>query len=188
MLMNSVQNSILLRDLSVHFLQSHLWVGKTAQEAEFCMDAISPLFLRLYNLHLPILFSATKAVSIQKCLTVHLRRNRFCIPSEHRMTGMFMNRCSSVSTGSSWIVLTADSEGFVPLTFTSMQEVVVRDASMKGYSARSSKTLDIISSTEGCRHSASESLDITSSLEVLRDCSSKALDGSSPSEQPSSKM
>lgn len=90
--------------------------------------------------------------------------------------------------GSSWIVLTADSEGFIPLTFTSMQEVVVRDASMKGYSARSSKTLDIISSTEGCRHSASESLDITSSLEVLRDCSSKALDGSSPSEQPSSKM
>ncbi|XP_015715036.1 WD repeat and coiled-coil-containing protein [Coturnix japonica] len=90
--------------------------------------------------------------------------------------------------GSSWIVLTADSEGFVPLTFTPMQEVVVRDASMKGYSARSSKTLDIISSTEGCRHAASESLDITSSLEVLRDCSSKALDGSSPSEQPSSKM
>ncbi|XP_052544228.1 WD repeat and coiled-coil-containing protein isoform X1 [Tympanuchus pallidicinctus] len=90
--------------------------------------------------------------------------------------------------GSSWIVLTADGDGFVPLTFTSMQEVVVRDASMKGYSARSSKTLDIISSTEGCRHAASESLDITSSLEVLRDCSSKALDGSSPSEQPSSKM
>ncbi|XP_042683876.1 WD repeat and coiled-coil-containing protein [Centrocercus urophasianus] len=90
--------------------------------------------------------------------------------------------------GSSWIVLTADGDGFVPLTFTSMQEVVVRDASMKGYSARSSKTLDIISSTEGCRHAASESLDITSSLEVLRDCSSKALDGSGPSEQPSSKM
>nr|XP_047921763.1 WD repeat and coiled-coil-containing protein isoform X1 [Anser cygnoides]XP_047921764.1 WD repeat and coiled-coil-containing protein isoform X2 [Anser cygnoides]XP_047921765.1 WD repeat and coiled-coil-containing protein isoform X1 [Anser cygnoides]XP_047921766.1 WD repeat and coiled-coil-containing protein isoform X1 [Anser cygnoides] len=90
--------------------------------------------------------------------------------------------------GSSWIVLTADSEGFVPLMFTSMQEVVVRDASAKGYSARSSKTLDIISSTEGCRPASSESLDITSSLEVLRDCSSKALDSSGPSEQASSKM
>ncbi|KAM9016571.1 WD repeat and coiled-coil-containing protein [Ara ararauna] len=90
--------------------------------------------------------------------------------------------------GSSWIVLTADSEGFVPLLFTSKQEIVVRDASAKGYGARSSKTLDIISSTEGCRPASSESLDITSSLEVLRDCSSKALDGSSPSKQPSSKM
>lgn len=90
--------------------------------------------------------------------------------------------------GSSWIVLTADSEGFVPLMFTSMQEVVIRDASAKGYSARSSKTLDIISSTEGCRPASSESLDITSSLEVLRDCSSKALDSSGPSEQASSKM
>ncbi|NXS94625.1 WDCP protein, partial [Jacana jacana] len=90
--------------------------------------------------------------------------------------------------GSSWIVLTADGEGFVPLTFASSQEVVVRDASAKGYSARSSTTLDIISSTEGCRPAASESLDITSSLEALRVCSSKALDGSSPPEQPSSKM
>ncbi|NXM73559.1 WDCP protein, partial [Serilophus lunatus] len=88
--------------------------------------------------------------------------------------------------GSSWIVLTADSEGFVPLTFTSMQEVVIRDATAKGYSARSSKTLDIISSTRGCRSSSSESLDIT--LEVRRDCSSKTLDSSSPSEQPGNKM
>ncbi|PKK33523.1 hypothetical protein A306_00001102 [Columba livia] len=90
--------------------------------------------------------------------------------------------------GSSWIVLTADSEGFVPLTFTSAQEIVVRDASSKGYGARSSKTLDILSSTEGCRPAASESLDITSSLEVLRDCSPKALDSSAPSEQPGSQM
>ncbi|KFP90710.1 PREDICTED: WD repeat-containing protein C2orf44 homolog [Apaloderma vittatum] len=90
--------------------------------------------------------------------------------------------------GSSWIVLTADSEGFVPLLFTPTQEIVVRDASTKGYSACSSKTLDIISSTEGCRPTSSESLDITSSLEVLRDCSSQALDSSSPSEQPSSEM
>ncbi|NXY88340.1 WDCP protein, partial [Alcedo cyanopectus] len=90
--------------------------------------------------------------------------------------------------GSSWVVLTADSEGFVPLLFSARQEVVVRDASGKGYSARSSKTLDIISSTEGCRPTSSESLDITSSLEVLRDCSSEALDSSSPSQQPSSKM
>ncbi|KFP76178.1 PREDICTED: WD repeat-containing protein C2orf44 homolog [Acanthisitta chloris] len=90
--------------------------------------------------------------------------------------------------GSSWIVLTADSEGFVPLTFTSEQEVVVRDASTKGYSARSSKTLDIISSTQECRSASSESLDITSSVEALRDCSSKPSDSSSPSTQPSSKM
>ncbi|NXP65788.1 WDCP protein, partial [Chloropsis cyanopogon] len=75
--------------------------------------------------------------------------------------------------GSSWIVLTADSEGFIPLMFTSTQEILIRDATAKGYSARSSKTLDIISSTQGCRSTSSESLDITSSLEVLRDCSSK---------------
>ncbi|NXH98293.1 WDCP protein, partial [Pachycephala philippinensis] len=87
--------------------------------------------------------------------------------------------------GSSWIVLTADSEGFIPLTFTSTQQILIRDASAKGYGARSSKTLDIISSTQGCRSTSSESLDITSSLEVLRDCSSKTLDSSSPSEQPS---
>ncbi|XP_062429181.1 WD repeat and coiled-coil-containing protein [Rhea pennata] len=90
--------------------------------------------------------------------------------------------------GSSWIVLTADSEGFIPLMFTSMQEIVIRDASVKGYSVHSSKTLDIISSTEGCRPASSESLDITSSLEVLRDCSSKSLSSSSSSEQSSSKM
>ncbi|XP_030125832.4 WD repeat and coiled-coil-containing protein [Taeniopygia guttata] len=90
--------------------------------------------------------------------------------------------------GSSWIVLTADSEGFVPLMFTPAQEILIRDATAKGYSARSSKTLDIISSTQGCRSTSSESLDITSSLEVLRDCSSKTLDTISPSEQPSNKM
>ncbi|NXB79471.1 WDCP protein, partial [Donacobius atricapilla] len=89
--------------------------------------------------------------------------------------------------GSSWIVLTADSEGFIPLMFTSTQEILIRDATAKGYSARSSKTLDIISSTQGCRSTSSESLDITSSLEVLRDCSSKTLDSISPSEQPSNK-
>ncbi|XP_071598146.1 WD repeat and coiled-coil-containing protein-like [Heliangelus exortis] len=90
--------------------------------------------------------------------------------------------------GTSWIVLTADSEGFVPLSFTPAQEVVVRDGSARGYSARSSKTLDIISSTEGCRPASSESLDITSSLEAPGDCSSKTLDSSSASEQPSSNM
>ncbi|XP_056344418.1 WD repeat and coiled-coil-containing protein [Oenanthe melanoleuca] len=90
--------------------------------------------------------------------------------------------------GSSWIVLTADSEGFIPLTFTSTQEILIRDATAKGYSARSSKTLDIISSTQGCRSTSSESLDITSSLEVLRDCSSKTLGGISSSEQPSNKI
>ncbi|NXD23743.1 WDCP protein, partial [Spelaeornis formosus] len=90
--------------------------------------------------------------------------------------------------GSSWIVLTEDSEGFIPLMFTSTQEILIRDATAKGYSDRSSKTLDIISSTQGCRSTSSESLDITSSLEVLRDCSSKTLDSISPSEQPTNKM
>ncbi|XP_030304572.1 WD repeat and coiled-coil-containing protein isoform X2 [Calypte anna] len=90
--------------------------------------------------------------------------------------------------GTSWIVLTADSEGFVPLSFTPAQEVVVRDGSARGYSARSSKTLDILSSTEGCRPAASESLDITSSLEAPGDCSSKTLDSSSASAQPSSNI
>ncbi|NXO24256.1 WDCP protein, partial [Cisticola juncidis] len=90
--------------------------------------------------------------------------------------------------GSSWIVLTADSEGFIPLMFTPTQEILIRDATAKGYSARSSKTLDIISSTQGRRSTSSESLDITSSLEGLRDCSSKTLDSTSPSEQPSNKM
>ncbi|NXH42190.1 WDCP protein, partial [Dicaeum eximium] len=90
--------------------------------------------------------------------------------------------------GSSWIVLTADSEGFIPLMFTSSQEILIRDATAKGYSARSSKTLDIISSTQECRSTSSESLDITSSLEVLRDCSSKTLDSISRPEQPSNKM
>ncbi|XP_067400789.1 WD repeat and coiled-coil-containing protein-like isoform X1 [Emydura macquarii macquarii] len=89
--------------------------------------------------------------------------------------------------GSIWIVLTADNEGFVPLTFGSMQEIIIRDASSKGYSTHSSKTLDIISSTEGYRPISSESLDITSSLEVLREHSSKSLDTSSSSEQPTSK-
>ncbi|NWU97596.1 WDCP protein, partial [Upupa epops] len=105
----------------------------------------------------------------------------------HIVQQLFSLSLVEMQHGSSWIVLTADSEGFVPLTFTSAQEIVVRDASTKGYDARSSKTLDIISSTEGCRPTSSESLDITSSVEVLRDCSSKALDSSSPSEQPSSK-
>ncbi|XP_006269727.2 WD repeat and coiled-coil-containing protein [Alligator mississippiensis] len=90
--------------------------------------------------------------------------------------------------GSCWIVLTSDSEGFVPLTFTSMQQVIIRDASSKGYSAQSSKTLDIISSTEGYRPISSESLDITSSLEILREHSSKTLDSSSSSNQSSTKM
>ncbi|XP_006118595.1 WD repeat and coiled-coil-containing protein-like [Pelodiscus sinensis] len=89
--------------------------------------------------------------------------------------------------GSTWIVLTADSEGFVPLIFGSMQEIIIRDANSKGYSTHSSKTLDIISSTEGYRPMSSESLDITSSLEVLREHSSKSLDTSSSSEQSTSK-
>lgn len=100
---------------------------------------------------------------------------------------LLINRYFNVLIGSTWIVLTTDSEGFVPLTFGSMQEIIIRDASSKGYSTHSSKTLDIISSTEGYRPISSESLDITSSLEVLREHSSKSLDTSSSSEQSTSK-
>ncbi|XP_061478693.1 WD repeat and coiled-coil-containing protein-like [Rhineura floridana] len=70
----------------------------------------------------------------------------------------------------SWIVLTADNEGFIPLTFDVLQEIVIRDASVNSNnsSTNSSKTLDAVSSTAGYRKLSSQSLDLdTSSMEVL---------------------
>ncbi|KAH0621939.1 hypothetical protein JD844_023694 [Phrynosoma platyrhinos] len=80
----------------------------------------------------------------------------------------------------SWIVLAADSEGFIPLTFDTLQEIVIRDASAN--CNNSSKMLDAVSSTGGYRKISSQSLDLgTSSMEVLRECSSQSLVGSSSS-------
>uniref|UniRef100_A0A8D0HFY6 WD repeat and coiled-coil-containing protein n=1 Tax=Sphenodon punctatus TaxID=8508 RepID=A0A8D0HFY6_SPHPU len=77
----------------------------------------------------------------------------------------------------SWIVLTADNEGFIPLTFRAKQEIIIRDAcaSSKDGSSNASKTLDIITSTDGYRLISSQSLDITSSVEGLEH-SSRSLD------------
>nr|XP_056712055.1 WD repeat and coiled-coil-containing protein-like [Euleptes europaea] len=90
--------------------------------------------------------------------------------------------------GLSWIVLTADSEGFIPLTFSTLQEIVIRDACANPHedSVHSSKTLDIVNSAGGYRKLSSQSLDqSTSSLEVLREHSSRSLETSSSSDQVS---
>nr|XP_060642908.1 WD repeat and coiled-coil-containing protein-like [Anolis sagrei ordinatus] len=82
--------------------------------------------------------------------------------------------------GLSWIVLTADQEDFIPLTFDTLQEVVIRDANAS--SSSSSKTLEAVSSTGGYRKLSSQSLDIdTSSMDVLREGSSQSLVRSSSS-------
>ncbi|XP_054844724.1 WD repeat and coiled-coil-containing protein-like [Eublepharis macularius] len=88
----------------------------------------------------------------------------------------------------SWIVLTADSEGFIPLTFSTMQEIVIRDACANPHegSIHSSKTLDIVNSTGDYRKLSSQSLDqSTSSLEVLTEHSYRSLETSSSSDQTS---
>ncbi|KAJ7341499.1 hypothetical protein JRQ81_005673 [Phrynocephalus forsythii] len=86
--------------------------------------------------------------------------------------------------GLSWIVLTADNEGFIPLTFDALQEIVIRDASASAVDrgSSSSKTLDSASSTGAYRKLSSQSVNLTaSSAEMLRECSSQSLLGSSPS-------
>ncbi|XP_048355176.1 WD repeat and coiled-coil-containing protein-like [Sphaerodactylus townsendi] len=88
----------------------------------------------------------------------------------------------------SWIVLTADSEGFIPLTFSTLQEIVVRDACANSHqdSIHSSKSLDIVNSAGSYRKLSSQSLDqSTSSLEVLREHSSRSLETSSSTDQTS---
>ncbi|XP_053141098.1 WD repeat and coiled-coil-containing protein-like isoform X2 [Hemicordylus capensis] len=88
----------------------------------------------------------------------------------------------------SWIVLTADNEGYVPLTFDTMQEIVIRDANAScSYSgSTSSKTLDVVSSTDGYTKLSSQSLDLTtSSTEVLREHSSRSLGSNTSSDQAS---
>uniref|UniRef100_A0A6J0TC46 WD repeat and coiled-coil-containing protein n=1 Tax=Pogona vitticeps TaxID=103695 RepID=A0A6J0TC46_9SAUR len=86
--------------------------------------------------------------------------------------------------GLSWIVLTADNEDFIPLTFDTLQEIVIRDASVScnDRSSSSSKILDAVSSTGGYRKLSSQSVDLTtSSIEMLRECSSQSLVRSSQS-------
>ncbi|KAJ6659222.1 hypothetical protein lerEdw1_019268 [Lerista edwardsae] len=88
----------------------------------------------------------------------------------------------------SWIVLTADNEGFIPLTFDGLQEIIIRDASVScgGESCHSSKTLDVVSSAGGYRKLSSQSLDLaTSSMEVLREHSSRSLESNNSSDQAS---
>ncbi|XP_039201812.1 WD repeat and coiled-coil-containing protein [Crotalus tigris] len=78
----------------------------------------------------------------------------------------------------SWIVLTSDSEGFIPLTFESQQEIIIRDvnAISNDSSNASCKALVAVNSTEGFRKLSSHSLDFTaSSMEVLREESSRCL-------------
>lgn len=64
--------------------------------------------------------------------------------------------CSFYFADSRWILLSADSEGFVPLTFTATQEIIIRD----GGSSKSSIF----------RESLSQSLDfvLLKSLETLQ--------------------
>lgn len=86
----------------------------------------------------------------------------------------------------SWIVLTADNEGFIPLTFDALQEIVIRDAGANSESGHSSKTLDVVSSAGGYRKLSSQSLDLaTSSMEVLREHSSPSLGSNNSSDQAS---
>ncbi|XP_028578191.2 WD repeat and coiled-coil-containing protein-like isoform X1 [Podarcis muralis] len=95
--------------------------------------------------------------------------------------------------GLSWIVLTSDNEGFIPLTFDALQEIVVRDAhssdtaSCNDSSTDSSKTLKTISSTGGgYRKISSQSLDRdNSSMEVMGEHSSQCLVQSNSSGQTS---
>ncbi|XP_062981299.1 WD repeat and coiled-coil-containing protein-like [Elgaria multicarinata webbii] len=80
----------------------------------------------------------------------------------------------------SWIVLSADNEGFIPLTFDALQEIVIRDANANSNcndsSTNTSKTLDAVSSTGGYRKLSSQSVDLaTSSTEVLGERSSQSL-------------
>ncbi|KAF6107085.1 WD repeat and coiled coil containing [Phyllostomus discolor] len=63
--------------------------------------------------------------------------------------------------GSHWILLCADSEGFIPLTFTAAQEVIVRDGSSRS---------DVF------RDSLSQSLDSGPCLDVCRDLQAQSLD------------
>uniref|UniRef100_A0A8D0H709 WD repeat and coiled-coil-containing protein n=1 Tax=Sphenodon punctatus TaxID=8508 RepID=A0A8D0H709_SPHPU len=54
-------------------------------------------------------------------------------------------------SGSSWIVLTADSEGFVPLTFKARQEIIIRDGSDSAEVCRSHSRTNSISTQVGER-------------------------------------
>ncbi|KAJ1149311.1 hypothetical protein NDU88_002121 [Pleurodeles waltl] len=63
-----------------------------------------------------------------------------------------------IKHGSSWIVLTADIDGFIPLTFRSAQEIIIRDASASSrlYDSCSSNLSEAASSTESSNSTAQE--------------------------------
>ncbi|XP_078502893.1 WD repeat and coiled-coil-containing protein-like [Lissotriton helveticus] len=63
-----------------------------------------------------------------------------------------------IKHGSSWIVLTADSDGYIPLTFRSAQEIIIRDASasLRAYDSCSSNVSEAASSTESTNSAAQE--------------------------------
>nr|XP_008536286.1 PREDICTED: WD repeat-containing protein C2orf44 homolog [Equus przewalskii] len=62
---------------------------------------------------------------------------------------------------SQWILLCADSEGFIPLTFTATQEIIIRDGSPR---------------SNVFRDSLSQSLDPSPSHEVFRDHTAQSVD------------
>ncbi|KAM9201272.1 WD repeat and coiled-coil-containing protein [Dugong dugon] len=61
-----------------------------------------------------------------------------------------------------WILLSADSEGFIPLTFTATQEIIIRDGKL--------------SRSDVFKDSFSQSLDPGPSLEIFRDYTAQSLD------------
>ncbi|XP_006880778.1 PREDICTED: WD repeat-containing protein C2orf44 homolog [Elephantulus edwardii] len=64
--------------------------------------------------------------------------------------------------GSLWILLTADSEGFIPLTFTSTQELIIRDGNL--------------SRSDVFEDSFSQNLDPGPALEYFRDHTARSLE------------
>ncbi|XP_007937485.1 WD repeat and coiled-coil-containing protein [Orycteropus afer afer] len=63
-----------------------------------------------------------------------------------------------------WILLSADSEGFIPLTFTASQEIIIRDGNLSRshvFKDSLSQSLDSGPSLEICRDRAAQNLDTT---------------------------
>lgn len=72
--------------------------------------------------------------------------------------------CSFYFADSRWILLSADSEGFIPLTFTATQEIIIRDGGSR---------------SNIFRDSLSQSLDSGPCLEVFRERTAQSLDATS---------
>ncbi|XP_053523125.1 WD repeat and coiled-coil-containing protein isoform X7 [Artibeus jamaicensis] len=65
--------------------------------------------------------------------------------------------------GSRWILVSADSEGFIPLTFTAAQEIIIRDGGSRSNIFRDSlsQSLDSGPCLGVCRDLRAQSLDTT---------------------------